>query len=131
MGIANACTLSQMDCVQRRAHALQITRFNVIAITRWAKWPNGARNWHPRAIYAKKNPRYSCLEHHYLYGPDGGSDLGCHSPPLPASSRIPGLAAGLVNASLKKKYDLLRNLPGRQQCNSMIVTGTLVLSTYS
>jgi hypothetical protein len=72
MVVANACTPSQMDCIQRRAHALQITRLNVIEITRWAKWPNGARNWLPRAIYATKIPRYSCIDHEHLYGPVRG-----------------------------------------------------------
>jgi len=68
MGVANACTPSPINCSQRRTQALQITRINVIEITRWAEWPNGARNWHPRAIYATKIPRYSWLDHEQLYG---------------------------------------------------------------
>ena len=72
MRVANACTPSQMACTQLRAHALQITRLNVIEITSWAKWPNGARNQHPRAIYATKSTRYSWLDDEHVSGPDVG-----------------------------------------------------------
>ena len=63
MGTANRCTPSQMDCIDTPAYALPIVRFDVIEITPWAKWPSGARNRHPRAIYATKLPRYSQLDH--------------------------------------------------------------------
>ena len=68
MGVANACTLLQMDCTQRRAHAFR----NMIEITHWAKWPNGARNLHPRAIYATD----SQLDHEHVSGSDVGIHLG-------------------------------------------------------
>jgi hypothetical protein len=71
MRVANACTPSQLDCTQRRAHVLQITPRNVIEITNWAKWPNGARNLHPRAIYATD----SQLDHAHV----SGSDVGIRS----------------------------------------------------
>jgi hypothetical protein len=92
MGVANACTLSQMDCTQGRAHALEITRLNVIEITRWAKWPNGARNRHPRAIYATKNTRYSQLDYEHVSGPHVGIrsrdvDVICRSLPAGINPR--------------------------------------------
>ena len=99
MGIANRCTPSQMDCIERRAHALEIARLNVIAITPWAKWPNGGRNWHARAIYAAKIPRYSQLDHEHVSGPVVENPMFFTA--VSSESGIPGLAAGLVNASLK------------------------------
>jgi hypothetical protein len=94
MGVANACTLLQMDCTQRRAHAFR----NVIEITHWAKWPNGARNLHPRAIYATD----SQLDHAHV----SGSDVGIRSRDLDVICRrfqrakISGPAPGSFDGSL-------------------------------
>jgi hypothetical protein len=66
MDVASGCTLSAKECIERRAGVVPIVPLNVIEITHWVEWPNGARNWHPRAIYATRIPRYSQRDHEYV-----------------------------------------------------------------